>query len=994
VPVAERADAIVHSSRLARRRSRLAAGPSINTRRMDTRRMGSFATHRSGGRVLRMRWRRPRAPLATLVAIVGIALGGCAQVPIAKDVLDDLPGTPIQIVPADVTGDGIEDLVVGYDSSYWGATVFAQDPYGFWRRLPSDPFLITGELMAATDVDADGRADILAASRSASLVELVRAREDGTFDYTTVTVPSASRILALATGAIGGERVVAIAYEREGGGRAVATYLARNGGLEGMRDLGADPGDARVMTFADISGDDRPDLLIGAADGTVRIHRATSIPGAFESAGEILDHPNVDGAVTALATGDVPPVADGRLDIIAGFDSKQIFAWSRGADGRFSGTPTELPSLSEGPLLAFATSPDEAMWVAIHRDTKTIGTMGSMGYNAMGAMLPCVPRNATVLAPNPAVSRFPGGVAIVCDEAVAPVVVARSRVGAPDEIAFGSHRVGTATEPQVIELTAPDVPNVNPQFPVLSSVRLEGPDAGDFELVPMPEWCLYVPTGNCIKVVFDPQSPGPKHARVVISTSGYRAPGAPPHSVELTGTGTGAVAATDPSLALGDVRAGKTRTATLTIRNTGNEPLRVDGLDLDPADGAWSAVRGTCANPVAPGGSCQATVTFAPTATGAAEATLTVRSDSVLDAPTVALSARGTAPAVAAASVAFGQVRVGERATRSAVIENAGTAPLAIADLALEGPDADAFAIDDSDACRAAPIPPGDDCAVPITVAPSARGALDARLRVDSDAPGDPARVTLSATGVQGVLDAPATASLGDVRVGTTGSATLRLANAGDAPLRIATLDLDGAMDLAADTCAARTLAPEAACQVTVRFAPAAPGEARARLTVTHDGVGAEHAIALDARALPADAGDARPGTPPTAPSWRPPFVLAPTRLSLRAPARVAIVRGRRRDLRVVVRNDGGKTSGPLRVEVRLPSGVTLLGADRRRAVPARHGVASLVLDELAAGRSRAVTLPLAVGRRARRGDRRLAVRVAWAHGTRGTRAVLRLRIR
>ena len=85
----------------------------------------------------------------------------------------------------------------------------------------------------------------------------------------------------------------------------------------------------------------------------------------------------------------------------------------------------------------------------------------------------------------------------------------------------------------------------------------------------------------------------------------------------------------------------------------------------------------------------------------------------------------------------------------------------------------------------------------------------------------------------------------GDVEVGKSGAVQeVRLYNQGTAPLAITSLAASGAGFAQANDCGGRVLAG-ANCAIRATFAPTAVGGQTGTLTITHDGPGSPHTIAL-----------------------------------------------------------------------------------------------------------------------------------------------------
>jgi hypothetical protein len=86
---------------------------------------------------------------------------------------------------------------------------------------------------------------------------------------------------------------------------------------------------------------------------------------------------------------------------------------------------------------------------------------------------------------------------------------------------------------------------------------------------------------------------------------------------------------------------------TLTITNTGDAPLTVGTFANDLP---WGHYGTTCETPVAPGGTCDVYLRFAPTTAGAAAKDLTIASDAPGTAPVVHLQGAGVAPVTSVTS--------------------------------------------------------------------------------------------------------------------------------------------------------------------------------------------------------------------------------------------------------------------------------------------------------------------------------------------------------
>ena len=99
---------------------------------------------------------------------------------------------------------------------------------------------------------------------------------------------------------------------------------------------------------------------------------------------------------------------------------------------------------------------------------------------------------------------------------------------------------------------------------------------------------------------------------------------------EVTGTATASEITSSASvLDMRTVKIGLAVTKGFLVTNTGTAPLNIGAVNLAGASD-FTATRGTCTHPIAPGGTCRISVTFTPTAPGGARsATLSFVSDAL-----------------------------------------------------------------------------------------------------------------------------------------------------------------------------------------------------------------------------------------------------------------------------------------------------------------------------------------------------------------------------
>jgi len=165
---------------------------------------------------------------------------------------------------------------------------------------------------------------------------------------------------------------------------------------------------------------------------------------------------------------------------------------------------------------------------------------------------------------------------------------------------------------------------------------LTGLDAGQFTLA---NGCTTViPGGSCtVNVQFRPTTTGLKTVSVDLVHNAAGSPSSVPVS------GTGIVAATtatinNMSFGGGGVRINTSVTKNVKVSNTGIAPLAITSASA--TDPAFVATLGTCTAAVAPGRTCNLSVTFRPTAARTYTATLSMASNASNN-PSSTLTGRG-----------------------------------------------------------------------------------------------------------------------------------------------------------------------------------------------------------------------------------------------------------------------------------------------------------------------------------------------------------------
>lgn len=406
---------------------------------------------------------------------------------------------------------------------------------------------------------------------------------------------------------------------------------------------------------------------------------------------------------------------------------------------------------------------------------------------------------------------------------------------APTAVDFGNTLVGSSSAEQSVTLSNTGTASLNVTALSAAAAPFERTATGSCAAT-LP---ITLAAGSSCTLSYR-YSPTATGAAGQILTVTANAPGS--GTIALAGTGIqGNLTITPTSVGFGNVNVGSTSPEqTVTLANTGTASLEVTALTTAAAPFARTAT-GSCAATLpitlAAGASCTLTYSFAPTAVGAANQSLTVTANAP-GSGTIALAGTGVSGALAVSPnpVLFGNQRVGTTSAATTVtLTNAGDGSLTISAL----PDPAMPFARSGGSCGALPITlaAGDSCTVQYTFAPTATGAAETSLTITSAAGGSNT-LQLTGTGIQGNLVLPANVVFPAQPVGSTSAPlTATLSNSGTDSLEITALTAAAApFSRSGGTCPVSLpfpLAAGASCTLLYTFAPTAPGDASQSIGVT-----------------------------------------------------------------------------------------------------------------------------------------------------------------
>jgi Abnormal spindle-like microcephaly-assoc'd, ASPM-SPD-2-Hydin len=317
-----------------------------------------------------------------------------------------------------------------------------------------------------------------------------------------------------------------------------------------------------------------------------------------------------------------------------------------------------------------------------------------------------------------------------------------------------------------------------------------------------------------------------------------------PATVSLTGTADSLLLSPAPaSLSFGVVGVGSKVTLPLVLTNTGTGNVTISQAS---ATGNGFRLSGASLPVSLPSGaSAKFSVTFAPAAAGAATGSVSIASDATNSPAIVSLSgsAESLLLSAAPASLSFGDVVLGSKATLAVLVTNAGTGSVTISQVAVAGA---GFSVDVPSLPLA--LAPGTNTALSVSFAPVAAGSAAGSLSVVSSAQNSPLAEPLSGAGENPSLQltlSPSSLNFGDVTVGSEKTQTITASNAGTGELTISQASAAGSGFSVSGPSLPVSLAPGQSTNFSVTFAPAAAGAATGSVSIASNAANSPATIAL-----------------------------------------------------------------------------------------------------------------------------------------------------
>jgi hypothetical protein len=305
----------------------------------------------------------------------------------------------------------------------------------------------------------------------------------------------------------------------------------------------------------------------------------------------------------------------------------------------------------------------------------------------------------------------------------------------PSPITFGPQAVETTSQAQHLILK-----NGQASALTINNIFGGGADPGDFRQTNNCGSGLAAGASCTINVTFAPMAVGTRSSTLNVSDNATNSP----QVVTLSGTGTAPVTLSSTSLNFGTVFVGSNKSASPVVL-TNHMGVALTGITVG-ATGSGFSQANTCGSSIPAHGTCQITLTFAPTTAGKQLGTLTITDSAVNSPQSMSLTGLGRLPVtVLPLSLSFGTVKVGATsAAKNVTVMNNLKTSITISAIGFKGTDPGDFG--QANTCGGA-LAAGAKCTVSVTFTPSSTGVRTGTLSITDSASTSPQTVPLSGMG-------------------------------------------------------------------------------------------------------------------------------------------------------------------------------------------------------------------------------------------------------
>jgi ASPM-SPD-2-Hydin domain-containing protein/HYDIN/CFA65/VesB family protein/centrosomal CEP192-like protein len=366
--------------------------------------------------------------------------------------------------------------------------------------------------------------------------------------------------------------------------------------------------------------------------------------------------------------------------------------------------------------------------------------------------------------------------------------------------------------------------------------------SGNFSQTNTCSGVTLAPLASCdISATFSPSVTGTIPGALTVSDNSLKSP----HVVALTGKGVGPITLMPASLIFGTVAKGATSTKTLTLTNNTSGSLGFTFLASLNYNAVGSGTK-PCTGTLTSKATCTMSITFTPTANGAASGSLAVSSASF---PTQLAGLSGIGSGFATSPLTFSPTALSFSSTligtasalKTVTVTNSSASAVNITNFVASGD----FSVVGSGTPCGGVLGAGLSCNVAVAFHPSIPGMMKGSVTFMDNAAVNTQLYNLTGKAVLPVTFNPTSLTFTAQNVGTTSlSKSLKLTNNQAVALTLTSLAASGQYTVAPGTCLT-TVSAHGSCTFTVTFSPKQTGTIPGVITVKHNASGNPQAIKL-----------------------------------------------------------------------------------------------------------------------------------------------------
>ncbi len=295
------------------------------------------------------------------------------------------------------------------------------------------------------------------------------------------------------------------------------------------------------------------------------------------------------------------------------------------------------------------------------------------------------------------------------------------------------------------------------------------------------------------------------------------------------------------SVDFGSITVGTSSTQSLTVTNMGVSSTTISGATV--AGGGFSFKGPVLPLNLQPGTSATFSVSFLPPTLGSAQGSLSLSGKQ--SSVTVALGGTGVQPSISIApgSISFGNVPVGVTSSQTITLSNPGNATLDITQFTAPS---GGFSMTGLSAPLT--LTPGQTAKFSVSFTPGTVGSQASSVTLFSNAPTSSVKLSLSGAGVQlqpQVSVLPASLAFGSGNIGSSGTQSLTVSNAGSTALSISAANMTRAGFATVGLSLPMTVAAGGSGTINVDFVPSASGSVTGSLSLVSNAPTSPTVIAL-----------------------------------------------------------------------------------------------------------------------------------------------------